>query len=83
MTYMIQSIQSCGVKLLGLLLTGSTGQQVQVQVELAWPDIHWLASINGGLVADSVRLLRMTSEYAIGAHVESLWMGLPPTSAPR
>jgi hypothetical protein len=41
------------VKLLGFLLAGSISQQWQVGV--GWPDIHWLARAQGGLVAAILR----------------------------
>ena len=36
------------------------------QAEMGWPDIHWLAGINGGSVAASAGCLDSSAEYAIG-----------------
>jgi hypothetical protein len=49
---MIKTVQLQGVELLGLLLAGSTGQHMR-QVEMGWPDIHWLARDQGGLAGGS------------------------------
>jgi len=43
--------EGCAVislKLLGLLLTGSTGKHAASRTQLGWPDIHWLQGRAGG-----------------------------------
>ena len=55
-----------GIKLLGLLLTGSTGQRPW-QVEMGWPDIHWLARDLGWAGGSRLFELGQELEYAVGA----------------
>jgi hypothetical protein len=65
---------TCG-KLLGLLLTWSTGQHLIGRSEVSWPDIHWLARDKDALVAARLESLSGLSwvESAVGARIGPFW----------
>ena len=50
--------------------------------KMGWPDIHWLARDLWGGWWQPLKRLGQELEYAVGAKVGSLWVGLPPP-APR